>query len=598
MRKKLPLLLMAIMPLASFAQSAQSKVSVHPKKQAVTKQAKPHLLAAPVAYCTPALDCTDGDLISNVTFAGINNTTTCSPAGYGDYTSVSNTTTLLAGETYPIAVTVGDGWPNENVSVWIDYNKNDIFDASEFTYVGNVNTVSSGLTVTGNIPIATGTANGSYRMRVRVAADGANADDNTLACDEEQGYGETEDYTLIIGAPAPTGCLTATNGQWPTDTFTPNCNGANANVTTAAYLNEYSKVSLVAGTAYTFSTSNSAYFITIGNEAGTEVLASGTGSVVYTPTVSGVVRFYSHLSSNCDGESTIHARIVKCGTPPPPPVEPDYGCDQTYTGVPDTAHNMTKNLAAATYMVANDFFVPKESGTYKLQSVKFDIVSQAAAGASDITSYDLKILADSGSNTPGSTVMTTLTGVTPTNVLTLPGTFAELPTYRITLDLGNFELPVNAAADTKYWVAITGTSASQTSFYWIGSIYNEGWLTSSDYQSSDSGATWVQGASTATPGVHYEGMMMIDAECATAAVNEAGTKEVSFYPNPVKDFLTINSKKTIETVHVYNIAGQKIPVSSKLVNGKLDMSRMAPGTYIISTILQGGKNESFKVVKK
>ncbi|UFK96976.1 GEVED domain-containing protein [Kaistella faecalis] len=598
MRKKLPLLLLAVLPMLTFAQSAKSKISVHPKKQSVTAKAKADLAYAPAAYCTPALDCTDGDLISNVTFAGINNTTTCSPAGYGDYTSISNTTTLLAGQTYPIAVTVGDGWPNENVSVWIDYNKNDIFDASEFTYVGNVNTVASGLTVTGNIPIVAGTANGNYRMRVRVAADGANSDDNTLACDEDQGYGETEDYTLVIGAPAPTGCLTATNNQWPTATFTPNCNGANANITTAAYLNEYSKVNLVAGTAYTFSTSNSAYFITIGNEAGTEVLASGTGSVVYTPTVSGVVRFYSHLSSNCDGGSTIHARIVKCGTPPPPPVEPDYGCDQTYTGVPDTAHNMTKNLAAATYMVANDFFVPKESGTYKLQSVKFDIVSQAAAGASDITSYDLKILADSGSNTPGSTVMTTLTGVTPTNVLTLPGTFATLPTYRITLDLGNFELPVNAAADTKYWVAITGTSASQTSFYWIGSIYNEGWLTSSDYQSSDSGATWVQGASTATPGVHYEGMMMIDAECATAAVNEAGTKEVSFYPNPVKDFLTISSKKTIETVHVYNIAGQKIPVSSKLVNGKLDMSRMAPGTYIISTILQGGKNESFKVVKK
>lgn len=89
MRKKLPLLLLAALPMLTFAQSAQSKISAHPKKQAITKQAKPHLLAAPVAYCTPALDCTDGDLISNVTFAGINNTTTCSPAGYGDYTSVS-----------------------------------------------------------------------------------------------------------------------------------------------------------------------------------------------------------------------------------------------------------------------------------------------------------------------------------------------------------------------------------------------------------------------------------------------------------------------------------------------------------------------------
>ncbi len=39
-------------------------------------------------------------------------------------------------------------------------------------------------------------------------------------------------------------------------------------------------------------------------------------------------------------------------------------------------------------------------------------------------------------------------------------------------------------------------------------------------------------------------------------------------------------------------------VPSKLVNGKLDMSKLAPGTYIVSTILQDGKNESFKVIKK
>lgn len=407
------------------------------------------------------------------------------------------------------------------------------------------------------------------------------------------------DNILVDAVAAPvTGCLTATNGQYPAATFTPNCNGAVGNITTVAWLNEYSKVNVTAGTEYTFSTSNASYFITIGDEAGTAVLASGTGSVTYTPTANGVVRFYSHLSSNCDGTSSSHTRSVKCGTPPPPPVEPDYGCDQTYSGVPDTAHNMTKNLASATYMVANDFFVPKESETYKLQSVKFDIVSQAAAGASDITSFDVKILADSGSNTPGTTVITTMTGVTPTNVLTLPDTFASLPTYRITLDLGNFELPVNAANDTKYWIAITGTSASQISSYWIGYKYTEGWVTSSNYQSADSGATWTQPVSTTTPGLHFDGMMMIDAECATAAVSEAGAKEVSFYPNPVKDILTINSKKTIETVHVYNIAGQKMPVPSKLVNGKLDMSKMAPGTYIISTILEGGKNESFKVIKK
>lgn len=591
MRTKLPFLMLALLPFASFAQNAQSKASVHPIKKQVTT-AKANLSYAPAAYCVPVYDCSDGDLITNVTFAGINNTTTCSTDGYGDFTAIQGS--IVAGTSYPISVTVGAGW-FERVSVWIDYNKNETFEANEF--LGEVGAGSNFAvsTLTGNIAIPPTLAAGSYRMRVMVAATGSGNPAISDACDDESGYGETEDYTLVVAPVAPQGCLSETEGQYPATTFTPACNGSVASITTAAYLNEYSKVNVIGGTTYTFSTSNTSYFITIGNDAGTTVLASGTGSVVYTPTANGVVRFYSHLTNNCDGVNTLHTRAVKCGLPP---VEPTYGCDQTYNGVPDTAHNMTKNLAAATYMVANDFFVPKTSGTYKLQTVNFDIVSQAAAGASDITSYDLKILSDSGSNTPGSTVLKTLTGVTPANVLTLPDTFATFPTSRITIDLQNFELPVNAAADTKYWVAITGTSASATSFYWIGAKYTEGWLTSSDYQSSDGGVTWVQGASTTTPGQHYEGQMMIDAECATAAVSEAGNKNVSFFPNPVKDFLTINSKKTIETVHIYNVAGQKMPVAAKLVDGKVNMSKLAPGVYIVSTILEGGANESFKVIKK
>lgn len=602
MRTKLPFLMLALLPLASFAQNAQSKASVYPVKKQVTAVniAKAALSAAPAAYCVTDYDCNDGDLITNVTFAGINNTTTCSAGGYGDFTAIQGS--IVAGTSYPISVTVGSGW-FERVSVWIDYNQNEIFDANEFLGeigAGSNNTVS---TLTGNITIPATLASGSYRLRVMVAATGSSNPAVSDACDDTSGFGETEDYTLVVAPIAPTGCLTSPNGQYPTAAagYTPTCNGTVANITTAGWAGEYSKVNLTAGTEYTFSISKPEYFITISNEAGTVVVASGAGgSLVYTPTVSGPVRFYVHTDSTCTGltnSTTVHTRSIKCGTVPPPPVEPDYGCDQTYSGVPDTAHNITKNLPSATYMVANDLFVPKESGTYKLQSVKFDIVSQAASSATDITSYDVKILADSGSNTPGSTVMTTLTGVVPTAVVTLPDTFATLPTYRVTIDLGNFELPVNPAADTKYWVAITGTSASQTSAYWIGYKYTEGWLTSSDYQSSDSGATWVQGVSTTVPGQHFDGMMIIDAECATAAVSEAGNKNVSYFPNPVKDVLTINSKKKVEVVHIYNVAGQKMPVS-KIVDGKVDMSKLAPGVYIVSTVLEGGVNESFKVVKK
>lgn len=562
MRKKLPLLLLAALPMLTFAQSAQSKVSVHPKKQAVTKQAKPHLLAAPVAYCTPALDCTDGDLISNVTFAGINNTTTCSPAGYGDYTSLSNTTTLLAGESYPIAVTVGDGWPNENVSVWIDYNKNDLFETSEFTYVGNVNTVSSGLTVTGNIPIAAGTANGSYRMRVRVAAVGANADDNTLACDEEQGYGETEDYTLIIGAPAPTGCLTATNGQYPAATFTPNCNGAVGNITTVAWLNEYSKVNVIAGTTYTFSTSVNTYFITIGNEAGTAVLASGTGSVTYTPIANGIVRFYSHFSSNCDGTSSSHTRSVKCGTPPPPPT----ACTDF-----KTPSNNRENGGFFGGDTAQRLAIDIPVG-----STGFTVHGIEPIVAGDATTFSFKFYSNNA-GLPG-TEIATRNGIIQSSVVTGTAFNYEFKKYTVA-----FDSPIDLTANTTYWVEVTSDAVA-----WESASVNR--LGAPDvFNNNGTSGAWVAGTTD----------YVFNLVCSPLlAVGDASNAKFSYYPNPVVDYLNISSSTKVESVSVYNIAGQKMPVSAKLVNGKVDMSKLAPGVYIITTTLDGGKNESFKVVKK
>ncbi|MET3730744.1 GEVED domain-containing protein [Moheibacter stercoris] len=144
-------------------------------------------------YCIPDLDCTDGDVITNVVFQEINNPTSCSPNGYGDYTSmIAN---VEAGNSYPINVTVGSGWAYESVSVWIDYNNNMVFEESEFTYVGT----GSGSVVSGNIAIPAGTADGEYRMRVRVAAVGETSATWDMACDEDQGFGETEDYTVNVG---------------------------------------------------------------------------------------------------------------------------------------------------------------------------------------------------------------------------------------------------------------------------------------------------------------------------------------------------------------------------------------------------------------
>lgn len=144
-------------------------------------------------YCQPLLDCTDDDLILNVTLGTLTNASTCGGAGYNDFTALA-APNLNMGSSYPISVTVGDGWSNESVSVWIDYNGNQIFEASEFTYIGT----GSGSVVTGNIAIPTTVSVGAKRMRVRVAAVGAIAATNDQACDEESEFGETEDYTVNI----------------------------------------------------------------------------------------------------------------------------------------------------------------------------------------------------------------------------------------------------------------------------------------------------------------------------------------------------------------------------------------------------------------
>lgn len=144
------------------------------------------------AYCTPTLDCSDGDVIYNVTFQEIDNDSDCSANGYGDYTD--QVAVVQSGGNYPIDVTVGDGWSNEAVSVWIDFNDNGTFDENEFFFIG----VDSGSVVSGNIAIPAGTANGMYRMRVRVAAVGATTATWDMACDSDQFYGETEDYTVQV----------------------------------------------------------------------------------------------------------------------------------------------------------------------------------------------------------------------------------------------------------------------------------------------------------------------------------------------------------------------------------------------------------------
>ncbi|MEO8768946.1 MAG: GEVED domain-containing protein [Ferruginibacter sp.] len=145
-------------------------------------------------YCIPdPTDCTDGDIITNVTLGALNNTTDCGTNGYTDNTIDPTITIpdLVQGVANPIAVTAGGGIYTEIVGAWIDYDHSGSFDPSEFTLIGQ----TTGGTLNANIIVPATAPLGPARMRLRVRF-------NTpltggMACDPYT-FGETEDYTVNI----------------------------------------------------------------------------------------------------------------------------------------------------------------------------------------------------------------------------------------------------------------------------------------------------------------------------------------------------------------------------------------------------------------
>lgn len=151
-------------------------------------------------YCYCAANQTSGcgssDVINNVTFGTLNNTTGCTglPA-YTDYGLSVAAPNISIGATVPISVTAGPGG-TENVAAWIDYNQNGTFETSEYTSIGTGN----GVVITNNITIPTTATPGLTKMRVRLrwSTSITNADPCTTF-----GYGETEDYNINLVCNVP-----------------------------------------------------------------------------------------------------------------------------------------------------------------------------------------------------------------------------------------------------------------------------------------------------------------------------------------------------------------------------------------------------------
>jgi GEVED domain/Secretion system C-terminal sorting domain/SprB repeat len=150
----------------------------------------------PGSYCASQATTPWFDWINQVKFGAINN-----PSVKTSYSNFMNLSTVVApGAVLPIRVTGGFGYgsPTKSVNVWIDYNRDGTFAASELAFTGVVpQPVGSDTAgVAGVVTIPTTATQGTTRMRVSLKA-GAIA---ATSC-ETIPNGEVEDYTIVIAAP-------------------------------------------------------------------------------------------------------------------------------------------------------------------------------------------------------------------------------------------------------------------------------------------------------------------------------------------------------------------------------------------------------------
>jgi hypothetical protein len=79
------------------------------------------------------------------------------------------------------------------------------------------------------------------------------------------------------------------------------------------------------------------------------------------------------------------------------------------------------------------------------------------------------------------------------------------------------------------------------------------------------------------------------------ATNETSFNKVQLYPNPVKDVLTVSSNKKVNSISVYNTAGQLVKTVQNA--NTVNMNNLSAGVYVVKTDVEG-KTETSKVIKK
>ncbi len=140
-------------------------------------------------YCDASTN-TEDEYIANVLMGDIDNSSGWQ-GGVADYTDIS--TVVNAGLPQEIVVTNGNPWAQDNVTVWVDWNDDCIFEQGSGSIEAfPLTNDGMGYQFTGDITAPPDAIEGVHRMRIRMTYSVT----PQPCCNSS--YGEVEDYTLVV----------------------------------------------------------------------------------------------------------------------------------------------------------------------------------------------------------------------------------------------------------------------------------------------------------------------------------------------------------------------------------------------------------------
>ena len=74
------------------------------------------------------------------------------------------------------------------------------------------------------------------------------------------------------------------------------------------------------------------------------------------------------------------------------------------------------------------------------------------------------------------------------------------------------------------------------------------------------------------------------------------SNEIKIYPNPVVDFVNIESKMEINSVAIYNEIGRLVSTNDEIFS-KIDISNLNSGIYLMKINFKNDKVEVVKMLK-